>query len=137
VANKDFYVSQNFLGNWYQAMTICKNYGMQLLTLETDADTTQFLAIAEAAENIKLLTSSYAYIGATEAIQGDAKSFYWLPNGDPFILTGPWTASQPNNAGGIEFCLALLKDAAGKLKLDDVPCDKAGDRYRFYCQKRK
>ncbi|XP_059609106.1 C-type lectin 37Db [Phlebotomus argentipes] len=94
VGTKQIYVS-NWRTNWHQAYGTCRSLGMQMVTIESDADNRNLWDFVNA-QNL-----GECWLGGTDL--GTEGNWNWFPTGRQFVYTR-WAPGNPNNLGG-QHCL--------------------------------
>ncbi|XP_060534148.1 C-type lectin 37Da-like [Cylas formicarius] len=96
---KGYYISkdkQDFLG----ALTLCKTYGLELVSLRTPEDEAE---LDYALNEFNASTEVGYWLAGTKLKTGD---WYWVTTGNMVLYTN-WGDGQPDNSGGYENCLEL------------------------------
>lgn len=102
--SKNYYFGQSFVETWTGARSVCKQYGFDLMSLDTLAEKNNFTAIYT---TNKALFSKWVMVGAIETTRSNAATFIWVTTGKPISYPIPWTTSNPDNSGGNEWCLSF------------------------------
>jgi len=123
-------VSTHFEATWLEARSICNDYGLRFVTLETEEEADFFLKLC--AQNYDLFESNYNHIGGIQSIRGNASSYHWVETGYESTFDFKWAPGEPNNGGGKQWCLAVKKERVQFL-FDDMFCD--AQKSRFVCEK--
>ncbi|XP_017771193.1 PREDICTED: macrophage mannose receptor 1-like [Nicrophorus vespilloides] len=127
VNDKLYYFETYFKASWFKAYMTCSKMGMELLSIDSVEEFDKFHTlvkdIVEYKNNLDLWTS-----GAMK----DAGQFYWINTVNP-VLSSKWHPGEPNNKGGMEFCLHVFLDNKQFL-LNDLECSI--EKY-FVCESRK
>ncbi|XP_072397777.1 C-type lectin mosGCTL-7-like [Diabrotica undecimpunctata] len=128
---KTYFFSTSIKANFYAAHHFCRQQGMQLLTINSEAENHK---ISEFATNIGHGVETFWTSGTDLA---KPKFFIWLSNGSPFTYQR-WSNLEPTGLSGdgyrhIENCVELQRDS----KLNDFTWN---DRYcldemNFICEK--
>ncbi|XP_017777572.1 PREDICTED: C-type lectin 37Da-like [Nicrophorus vespilloides] len=112
--NKTYFIDLNKKLNWINANLACKQYNMELLTIDTDEEFDFIdIHISKMENNIQIWTSG-TDLGAEGA-------YKWMSNGRK-ICSNRWHKNQPDNAGSAEHCIQFLKHESAIL-LNDNKCD--------------
>ena len=93
----------------------CRSFGMELASLPTKDFADKFTQLCF--ENSPFF-DKYTHIGGTY-IGAGLNQFYWLSTGKPVRYNLNWAPEQPDNARGLQNCLALQKQN-GPFKFDDI-----------------
>ncbi|KAL1383408.1 hypothetical protein pipiens_013131 [Culex pipiens pipiens] len=102
------------------ALITCRNYGMQLATITSQADTIDVLLAMSSQGS---LTGAGYWIGATNF--GRPNLFVWVLSNMPIwypIGYQNWAAGEPNNAGGTENCVEVFNNIG--VTWNDVDCGR-------------
>lgn len=75
-------------------------------------------------------------VGGITTSPGTKNSWYWIDSNRPIDFQLKWIQGEPNNAKGIESCLAISLYWR-KFAFNDVPCDrqKNSEPQGFMCRK--
>lgn len=71
------------------------------------------------------------FIGGTKI---GSDKWYWIASGAVLNYEFTWQQSQPDNFGGNEFCLEIVKNNT-KLDMNDFACDSPGRYQKYICEK--
>ncbi|XP_017771139.1 PREDICTED: C-type lectin 37Da-like [Nicrophorus vespilloides] len=110
--------------NWHNAYLACKQYNMELITIDSDAEfdyIREFINSLTATNKVSVWTS-----GNDLGTEGEYK---WMSNGRG-VYSSRWHNGQPTNAGGIEDCIHFWYFNNIYL-LNDAKC---ADNMSFICQ---
>lgn len=116
---KTYYLSDAFKADWAGAYTFCRVNGLQLVTLDTLDEMTQFLQFCN-----NYIPLQSIYIGGVSASLGDKKNWVWFQTGTKVNYTLPWLASAPSG----ENCLGVAVSKK-KYNVYDLACN--GYQYTF------
>ena len=128
---KSYFITRDFKLNWGNALSFCKSFEMDLVTLETAAESDNFFNLCEKGTNNFY---PYLFIGGTN-IGVDKDSWYWMKTGVEIKYNLRFSEGEPFNAGGRENCLAIYNNVDKKtFGLNDLEC--YGDiAASFACEK--
>lgn len=129
---KVFYLSVDFEANWMDARSFCKTYGMDLMSLDTSYEFSNF---------VKQATKSFFYfdrwthIGGISKLVGGGKQreWYWISTNRRVSYPLTFAAGQPNNYLGRQNCLGISKEEK-TFELQDIDCHGRFEE-KFICQK--
>lgn len=107
----------------------CKSFGMELLMLETIEEYNNFTHILNTSYRSYLET--HTHIGGTKE---GREYWYWASTGKRIDYQLNWHAGQPDNAGGVEFCMDIVNSSNG-IEINDLPCFTETYLFRFICEK--
>lgn len=128
---KAYYVPRHFKAEWINTRAICKAYGMDVLTLETENEANCFFRLYKAKEH---LFGCYTHIGAMTEDEKFLK-WHWVSTGEPINYTIEFPRGEPNGSG---LCLAISKKVhkvhTEKFLFDDIQCFGACAN-KFICEK--
>ncbi|EDS31090.1 salivary C-type lectin [Culex quinquefasciatus] len=113
--------------NFFEACQACESYGLRLASVTSAADTNE---IQVALNNAKAEQWWTFWIAGTDL--GRSRSFLWITTGKPIWrpnLYLNWYPGQPDNHGGIEYCIEVYHESANRW--NDNDCNV---RQRFVCQ---
>lgn len=116
--------------NWGNARSICKAYGMDIASLETYDEFSEVKYALPDKRNSYSFTD-YIHIGGATSLAKTKSEWYWVTSGNKVSYTMPFSDGEPNNAGSIEYCLAL--GPPSKYYFDDIYCYNYDAN--FICQK--
>lgn len=121
---------------------ICKSYGMDLVSLDTinsgQAESQLFLQSCKQYDFYRSFGGYFVFfeqsthVGAITTVGGSRDNWYWLKSGNRIDYPLSWGPGQPDNSGGHEFCLALLRDNSGNFSFNDMDCEA---ELHFICEK--
>ncbi|GAB0097997.1 hypothetical protein DMENIID0001_136860 [Sergentomyia squamirostris] len=94
VGTKQIYLG-NWRVNWHQAYSTCRSLGMQMVTIESDADNRNLWEFVNS-QNV-----GECWLGGTDL--GSEGTWTWFPTGRQFAYSN-WAPLNPNNLGG-QHCL--------------------------------
>jgi len=133
---KDYYASKMKL-SWFQAWATCQSHGLDFVSLDSKTEAESFRNVLT--KNTALVDNYYAvYVGATLTQIGNYSSYAWVTTNKPLRFNMTWAVGQPNNVGGVQFCLGLsITATVGDVyAFNDLECDDATYRFLpFVCQK--
>lgn len=119
---KQYFIPKNIKAHWHECKRLCEEYGMEFARFELQAE----------AEYIFTTTASYGgpayfmHVDGTATTPGLKTGWYWTRSRYPidYLPSMAWSALQPNNFQGDQFCLAVEKVAAptAGVSWNDVPC---------------
>ncbi|XP_065348723.1 P-selectin-like [Cloeon dipterum] len=110
-------------GNWYLASQFCKSNGLELVSIETEAES---IALVEALGE----TTDRFWLSGTDL--GSEGKFYWSATGKNIGLFSDFSSGQPDNYKGNEHCLQLWTNTPNKTYAwNDNVCEHM---YRFICE---
>ncbi|CAB3388907.1 Hypothetical predicted protein [Cloeon dipterum] len=117
-----YYISKEKM-SWHLASTFCKSNGMELASIETEAENNAILGVI-GNENPK---ESYWLSGSDYGSEG---TFYWTGTGLKISGFTYFERRQPDNYGGNEHCLQFWS-ASSTLAWNDHHCHL---KFRFICE---
>ncbi|XP_065345365.1 hepatic lectin-like [Cloeon dipterum] len=118
-----YYISKEKM-SWHLASTFCKSNGMELASIETEAENN---AILDVIGNEKP-KESYWISGSDMGSEG---TFYWTGTGMKISGFTYFERRQPDNFGGNEHCLQFWKPSTPTLAWNDHQCHL---NFRFICE---
>lgn len=109
------YVQQS----WLSAAATCHRMGMGFLEFISPHEMYEFLNLAE-----KLKFDRAVHVGGFASKGSNKHPWYWLDSGNEINLDLPFHMNEPNNHGGVEFCLELTPFGveAGVHLFNDIRC---------------
>ncbi|KAL3271946.1 hypothetical protein HHI36_022416 [Cryptolaemus montrouzieri] len=119
-----YYFGIYFKTNYYKANEFCRAHGMNLLSIETEAENSLILKYWK--QNLKKV--DHIYTSGSDL--GEEGNFIWLSTGKPLNFTY-WSPPQPDNAGKNEHCVEIWKLAENNYFWNDIPCTAS---YYFICE---
>lgn len=102
--SKNYYFSSHFTEIWSNARSVCKHYGFDLMSLDTVAEMNNFTTIYSTK---KSMFTNWVITGGVESIRNNVSSYVWITTGKPFSFPITWTTGNPDNSGGVEWCLSF------------------------------
>ncbi|CAO1417879.1 unnamed protein product [Diamesa hyperborea] len=116
---KSYFITRDFKLNWGDAHSFCKSFEMDLVALETAAESDYFFNLCEKGTNNFY---PYLFIGGTN-IGVEKDSWYWMKTGSEIKYKLRFSEGEPYNAGGRENCLAIYNNVDKKTYgLNDLEC---------------
>ncbi|KAF4523829.1 hypothetical protein B566_EDAN008064 [Ephemera danica] len=105
-----YYFETNVKANWYGAQEFCRNIGLHLAAVETEAENT-------------LITDYIANLGFTDywiggSDESTAQVFVWTATGER-VVYGNWHVGEPNGSRGDAVIQYRLKDGYFKWNDED------------------
>ncbi|XP_045464914.1 collectin-11-like [Harmonia axyridis] len=100
--------------NYFEAMTFCKTNGMDLVSIETEAENEKLL------KYIKANLNSFEHFWTSGNDLSAEGHFTWLATGEPFTYTN-WKPSLPDNYDD-EDCVELRNFGDGSYFWNDMKC---------------
>ncbi|CAO1325700.1 unnamed protein product [Diamesa serratosioi] len=100
-----YYVSREIKLVWAHALMFCRSFGMELVSLPTKELADKFTQLCY---NNAQFFDKYTHIGGTY-IGAGLNNWYWISDGKPVSYPIPMLPGEPNNARGVQNCLALDK----------------------------
>lgn len=126
---KKFMYPTHYVGSWTDAFNICNSFKMNLLSLDSQAEATQFLSIFVA--NFKLF-DKWTHIGAVTTVKKSPTEWYWVNTRQKVNFPLKFTAGNPDNYLDSERCLVLTIDNENYGFNDNQCHDQAV--MKFICQ---
>lgn len=123
---KQYFIPKNVKAQWHECKRLCEEFGMEFARFELQAEAEYIIAT--------MLTYGgpgyFILVDGIATTPGVKTGWYWTKSRYPidYLSAQTWTAGQPNNFQGDQFCLALEKAtaaAAGSVATvtwNDVPC---------------
>lgn len=130
---KTYFIPRYFVTTWTNTRSICKAYGMDVLSLDTEDEETHLLGLLES--NSRLFTQ-WTYVGALTLVGGSRDNWYWVNSGNRVNYPITFGVDEPNFGNSNEFCLAVGKYSASEFYFNDMPCHEE-TQYKFFCQLQK
>lgn len=124
---KTYFVPRHFKAEWMYTRSICRAYGMDILTLETETEANVFFELFKAKEN---LFDRYTHIGGMSEDANFLK-WYWVTTGELINYEINFPIGEPNRSG---LCLAINKMET--LMFDDIHC-YGGHQEKFICERKE
>ncbi|KAF4522784.1 hypothetical protein B566_EDAN014827 [Ephemera danica] len=117
-----FYYFQRSAMNWYDAQRYCRQYGLELVSLESSEEQNLLSKYMEFLDMKRFWTS-----GSDNAKEN---SFTWTSNGKPIQFTA-WNDNEPNNWGNNENCVEAVERGGWVFKWNDGVCT---EKIEFICE---
>ncbi|CAH1179054.1 unnamed protein product [Phaedon cochleariae] len=117
-AGQKYYFNTVFKANYFGAMAYCKQQGMELLSIESQAENKRIeLFLVENG-----LTYGHFWTSATKSV--DNVHWKWLSTGRDIVYTN-WYWSEPNNIPIVwEHCIEIRIEGTTGLTWNDLPCSR-------------
>lgn len=126
-----YYLPRNFAAKWQNARSICQNYGMEILTLETKSEANYVLEICKSHGQ---LFATSTHIGGIAAGAKSQDKWFWVTTGEKINYNIKWLDGEPNNLhNGEGMCLSIMKKPDG-FYFNDVRCNF--EEQRFICEQK-
>ena len=129
---KTYWYSTHFWGQWYQAKLICHDYGLELVSFESEKEVDAFFQLCE---NSNLINDWFYVDGITE-VERSLTEWYQADTGKKINFPIKFSSGEPNSGDGgkIEKCLSIVtRDDYG---FNDVSCAENQYNWKFVCQSR-
>ncbi|XP_017768252.1 PREDICTED: C-type lectin 37Da-like [Nicrophorus vespilloides] len=124
VKDKLYYFETYYKASWFKALMACGKMGMELLSIDSDAEFDKIHALVkdkvEYKEGLMIWTS---------AAMKEIGQFNWIYTGNP-VEVSKWLSDQPNNFGKNEFCMHIWLYNK-QFVLNDIRCDTEA---HFICE---
>jgi len=113
--------------DWVQSNLMCKTFGMELLTLNTEAEYVMFNDLARKSKPVSL----HYYMGG---LRTKNNVWYWMDTGDQ-IKTMKWHPGEPNFDLNIHICLTFFNDPdMQNATMNNISCRTQEYPLKFACQ---
>ena len=120
--------------SWGESKSICKAFGLELVTLETLKEANYFLEIAENSETKKLAIPFWIFIDGMTLTPKSTTDWYWTESGEKISFSIRWASDQPDNWRGNEKCFSIGKRYPNdKFGFNDHACSNVN--LPFICQR--
>ncbi|CAO1398133.1 unnamed protein product [Diamesa tonsa] len=127
--SKTYYISRLLRLNWHEAFLSCRSLGLDLLSLNTLEEFKNFQSIYQKTQSD---FDPNNFIGGTKI---GSDKWYWVASGSVLNYEFNWQQNQPDNAGGNELCLELVKNTT-KFEINDFACDSLIRFQKYICENR-
>lgn len=128
-----YYLSKLFETEWQHAKSICQSYGMEFLSIESEAEQTHLLNSLSKHGSF-FGVHEWVSIGAMTTTCGSQDLWYWVDTGKKVNFQFAWGQSNPNCKNDSEMCLCLGKRVNGSFYIGDIWCK--GTPQRFLCKQK-
>ncbi|XP_065344621.1 C-type lectin domain family 4 member F-like [Cloeon dipterum] len=118
-----YYISKEKM-SWHLAGKFCKSNGMELASIETEAENNALLDAIDD-ENSK----EFYWLSGSDL--GSEGTFYWAGTGLDVSGFTYFAEGQPDNRGGKEHCLQFWRFSSATLAWNDHQCQL---NFRFICE---
>jgi len=125
---KHYYVSTHTKASWTDAISICREYEMQFVSLDSCDEHNDFMKLID--EVNCLLEDSQTFIGGIATVPKSKEGWVWINSGYVVDYTMKFHAGQPDHRRNEERCLSIYRKNS-KLALNDEACS---NKHRFICQ---
>lgn len=119
---KQYFIPKNIKAQWHECKRLCEEYGMEFARFELQAEAEYIFTTMLAYGG----TAYFLQVDGTATTPGVKTGWYWTRSRYPidYLSTQVWSAGQPNNFQGDQFCLALEKFVGPPAGVgwNDVPC---------------
>lgn len=103
-SNKTFYASRHFQVDWVIARGICREYGLEIATLET---LDEMQTVSKICKKISFHLTEYVHVGGMTLTGNSTFNWYWVITGKRIEYEMQWSDGEPNFYSRRQFCLAL------------------------------
>jgi len=103
--------------------------GMDLIAFDTKEELASFNEIYN---RIYDSMTRYIHVGGVEQVPGDFNSWKWITTMQKLNYSLPFQPLQPDNQGGVEHCLTIVKHDRKKAFFNDINC--AREKFNFICE---
>jgi hypothetical protein len=127
---KTYFASTRFRSSWENALLMCANLDMELVTFQSLDEQNSF----KARFNSTLLGLSYKgfFIGAMTGISRSTTEWYWTDNNQitankkiNYPINWMKSPQQPDNYLGKEFCMNIYMRTANEFVYNDIQCSES------------
>lgn len=130
LGSKNIYYSKYFKSDITHARSVCKDYGMDLLVLNSKDDFESFMKSIK--ENKEILLDEWYTMGAVTTSIGSKDNWIFINGGSKLDFNINWAPDEPDGLKN-QYCLTMLKTTDDFIFYDS-PCSGYYD-YGFFCQK--
>lgn len=129
--NKTYYYSSHFKEIWSDARQVCKCYGFDLLSFDTEAERRNFT---------KIYTDNYSkiaidnLIGAVTSVSADFSSYTWVTTGKLINFQLDYIPYHPTAGARDKPCLAVHKLTTKTFGFVEYQCNFIPTN--FFCEKK-
>lgn len=127
-----YFVPRWFKASWHNARSICQSYGMEFLTMESEAEQNYLLDTLK--YNSAVFSGNWVNIGGMTTKCGSRDLWYWVDTGNKVNFPIRWHANDPNCSNDSEPCMALGKFEDGNVYVVDIWC--SGAPQKFLCKQK-
>uniref|UniRef100_A0A6P7GDS6 Perlucin-like n=1 Tax=Diabrotica virgifera virgifera TaxID=50390 RepID=A0A6P7GDS6_DIAVI len=113
VNGKEFYISQEYRGNYYEALDYCQVHNMRLASIDSKEENDRLY------RHIRDISAGTDFWSSGTRLL-DGRNWVWLPKGLPVGYTN-WGPGQPDNNN--DHCIRLHLDKNNGLFWDDINCN--------------
>lgn len=129
-----YFAPRWFKASWHNARSICQSYGMEFLTIESEAEQNYLLDTLKYSSAV--FSDKWVHIGGITTSCGSRDMWYWVDTGNKVNFPIKWHKNDPNCSNGSEPCLALGKfeEEDGNVYVVDIQCNGAIEK--FLCKQK-
>lgn len=125
---KSYWVPRYFKAQWQLTRSICKSYGLDIVSLDT---LEEMEAVSKMCEENRDLFGWFVHIGGMAKTGRSQTDWYWVNSNSKVSYNMTWQNGQPDFSGENEWCLSLHKDS--KFKFNDITCYGSWEE-KFICE---
>lgn len=76
----------------------------------------------------------HLYVGAYSKVPGVKSGWIWYRTGASDAIAWPWHNYQPDNSGGVEYCMDYYYINGCCWGMNDIPCNYGGFQTATICE---
>jgi len=120
----------HYKASWVQAHGICQNNGMEFVSLDTLAEADNMFNLCQSVAD---KFDHQTHVGAITIEPQNVNTWYWVNSGNrvDYDMKFDKLYNNPDNSGGIEYCLSLIKRT--DFSFNDLAC-YGHHETKFICQ---
>ncbi|KAG5680486.1 hypothetical protein PVAND_009994 [Polypedilum vanderplanki] len=125
---KTYYVPRHFVVNWMDAKSACRDFGMELASIETLLEYNAVVSFL--IKNQQYFSPQYLHVNGMTKTLASKTDWYWLNSDQQVSYSMTWGFIEPQNTAGDEWCLAI--GVRNQYSYADVSC--VNNKQAFLCQ---
>lgn len=106
---KTYFLSRFPSITFSESRSFCNSYKMDLITIETAAESQEFLSILDAHSYLRPITGIQLWLDALTVTLKSKTEWFWTNTGNKISFPIEWMGTEPNDMGGSEYCLFIGK----------------------------
>lgn len=132
---KTYFIPRYFTSSWANVRAICKSYDMDFVSLDTEDEADNLLAMCKKQSN---LFGTWTHIGAITLLDKRKDFWFWVNSGKHIDYTLKFYDGRPDNLKNVQHCLTMGNTDVKNFFFDDISCNSEDDNndYKFVCERR-
>ncbi|CAG9805264.1 unnamed protein product [Chironomus riparius] len=120
--HKTYYLSRNVWLTWAEALSFCKSYNLEFLTLDAPEEAEAYFNLVDTNAFFKTQSTAWFYVDAFAMTLNSRTDWYWSTTGQKVSFPIPWHPNHPRH----QYCLCLNKESLNaRFYFYDAGCNGA------------